>query len=209
MRSVSTGQIRPGMVLAEDVVNRNGTVIVNAGTVLSDKHVRAFKMWGITSVTVESGDSRSLPEVTRKPSRELDEAGRNRLKDLFRFNSEHANHALIQVLIRRAYMRMAERPAPRPSRATPPAESSLQDEDPQPDLEFIIEREGKVASPPASLISLTVLSAILEPSASWPISLTTTLASSSANKNATVFPMPPLPLPVTTADLPFKLILII
>ena len=42
----------PGMMLAEDVRDRSGRLLLGAGDVLLDKHIKIFRTWGVTEVSV-------------------------------------------------------------------------------------------------------------------------------------------------------------
>lgn len=47
-------ELTPGMTLEEAVKNANGTVLIPSEVDLSEKHIRALKMWGIVAVAVKS-----------------------------------------------------------------------------------------------------------------------------------------------------------
>ncbi len=53
MGLISISDIRPGMVLAGEVKDRNNRVLLVAGQVISDKHLKIFKMWGVTDADIE------------------------------------------------------------------------------------------------------------------------------------------------------------
>ena len=52
MGLISISDIRPGMVLAGDVKDRNNRVLLAAGQEISEKHLKIFKMWGVTDADV-------------------------------------------------------------------------------------------------------------------------------------------------------------
>lgn len=63
MTKIMVDEATPGMVLDEPVKNANGSVLIPADVALSEKHVRALKMWGIVSLSVRSengGDENSV-----------------------------------------------------------------------------------------------------------------------------------------------------
>lgn len=41
------------MVLAADAKHANGSVLLRAGTTLSEKHIKTFRAWGIVAVEIE------------------------------------------------------------------------------------------------------------------------------------------------------------
>jgi hypothetical protein len=53
MGLINIGDIRPGMVLAKDVKDRNGRVLLSAENELTDKHLKIFKMWGVTEADIQ------------------------------------------------------------------------------------------------------------------------------------------------------------
>lgn len=49
--------VKPGMMLNEAVKNNNGQMLLDEGAVLTEKHIKAMKMWGIMDVSVkDSGE---------------------------------------------------------------------------------------------------------------------------------------------------------
>lgn len=52
MGTVIVDEIVPGMILAEDVYDRNGRFLLARGLEVSAKHIRVLKIWGITSVEI-------------------------------------------------------------------------------------------------------------------------------------------------------------
>jgi hypothetical protein len=50
-------QAQPGMELAADAKDRNGQLLAKAGSELSDKELRLFKMWGVVEVDVVSSNN--------------------------------------------------------------------------------------------------------------------------------------------------------
>jgi hypothetical protein len=53
MGTVTTDQIKPGMVVATDVKDRSGRMLLAAGSTITEKHIRIFRMWGITEVELQ------------------------------------------------------------------------------------------------------------------------------------------------------------
>ncbi|MGK9475327.1 hypothetical protein [Melioribacter sp. OK-6-Me] len=68
---VSIEGIEDGMVLAEDVKNKYGHLLIPAETVLSQKHKLLLKTWGITVVSIKSEDEQiTFTEEEKKTERE-------------------------------------------------------------------------------------------------------------------------------------------
>jgi hypothetical protein len=53
MGLINIADIRPGMVLEKDVKDRNSRVLLTAGNELTDKHIKIFKMWGVTEADIQ------------------------------------------------------------------------------------------------------------------------------------------------------------
>ncbi|MHB8620649.1 MAG: hypothetical protein ACYDAG_13935 [Chloroflexota bacterium] len=46
-------ELQPGMKLGRPVLSPQGTMLANAADELTPKHIRLFKMWGVTEAEVE------------------------------------------------------------------------------------------------------------------------------------------------------------
>ena len=66
MSVVTIEQAQAGMVLASDVKDRRGRLLMPTGRALTDKHLEAFRMWGVASVEVEGG-----PTQEKEPPRRV------------------------------------------------------------------------------------------------------------------------------------------
>ncbi|NDY41294.1 DUF3391 domain-containing protein [Dissulfurirhabdus thermomarina] len=53
MACISVDELKPGMVLARSAVDRNNRVLLAAGTTLTEDHIKIFRAWGVTEVSVE------------------------------------------------------------------------------------------------------------------------------------------------------------
>ena len=53
MIRVGIDEIKPGMILAHPVKNRQGVLLLDAGAKISKKNIRIFKSWGVTEVSVK------------------------------------------------------------------------------------------------------------------------------------------------------------
>lgn len=51
---VHLGELKEGMVLAEDLKHFNGRLILQKGTVIGSKDIRIIKMWGVTEAKIKS-----------------------------------------------------------------------------------------------------------------------------------------------------------
>lgn len=57
MALVAVDSLETGMVLAGDVLDRNGRMLLGAGVELTQKHLVIFRTWGITEVNISGVDS--------------------------------------------------------------------------------------------------------------------------------------------------------
>jgi HD-like signal output (HDOD) protein len=68
MRVFELADLREGMVVGRDVVDRLGRRLIAAGVTLTERHLKAFRTWGIASVEVVTDDA--------EPSAVVDDARR-------------------------------------------------------------------------------------------------------------------------------------
>jgi hypothetical protein len=100
---VSLDKLEPGMVLAANVIDKSGRMLLGEGAELEAKHLFIFRTWGIIEadiVGVDGGDADKLPDdITQE---ELEDA-KNALLPLFC----HANldHPATSELFRLAALR--------------------------------------------------------------------------------------------------------
>ncbi|MEQ9400729.1 MAG: hypothetical protein RJQ04_16310 [Longimicrobiales bacterium] len=98
MAYLTVDQAQEGMVLSAPVTDRRGRLLIPAGKELSERHVDALRMWGVTHVEVE-GDS-PAEEVDRDIDPEtLSEAERIVSE---RFAGQKDAHPLLTALFHHA-----------------------------------------------------------------------------------------------------------
>jgi len=51
--TVLTDNLMPGMLLSTDVHDRNGRLLLGAGTELTDKHIHIFRTWGVIEADID------------------------------------------------------------------------------------------------------------------------------------------------------------
>ena len=99
MRKIRIEQLKPGMRLAQDVVNFSGQVLLYKGNPLQPKDIKNFKAWGILEIVVESS---SLNSSNSLDSNQIDTKllveAQKETTDLF----QHSNrsHPVISELMR-------------------------------------------------------------------------------------------------------------
>lgn len=63
MGTLNINDIEIGMELAEDVTNFNGTILLKVGAIITEKHLMAFKVWGITEANIEGVEESKFDEL--------------------------------------------------------------------------------------------------------------------------------------------------
>jgi hypothetical protein len=108
MGQISLADVRAGMVLRADVVAAEGRLLLEAGTGLTESHLRVLSMWGVAQVDVE-GVSRA--DLAERAVAELAPAARaavdRRVQALFRHNDP--KDPVIDELLQLATMRLVRR----------------------------------------------------------------------------------------------------
>ncbi len=70
--SIGIDELLNGMVLAAPVKNKYGQIILNAGTVLEEKHGKMFRMWGIKEIYIKKEDDPGVED--KQAARKLSDA---------------------------------------------------------------------------------------------------------------------------------------
>jgi hypothetical protein len=88
--------LRPDMVLAADIVDGTGRLLLPSGTVLTEKHLRYCQMWGIPDAEIAGDEPAEEPEEVLDPARiaEAEEAVKPRFAHVSR------DHPAIEELFR-------------------------------------------------------------------------------------------------------------
>lgn len=99
MRKIRLEQLRPGMRLAQDVVNFSGQVLLYKGNPLQPKDIKNFKAWGVLEIAVESSSLNSSNSLdnNRVDAKLLMEA-QNEISNLFRHSN--LSHSVVSELMR-------------------------------------------------------------------------------------------------------------
>ncbi|MCW8826285.1 MAG: hypothetical protein OQK78_07660 [Gammaproteobacteria bacterium] len=64
MAIIPTDKLQAGMVLAADVQDLNGRMLLKLGTIVEEKHLKVLRTWGVMSVDIENNEDieDSLPK---------------------------------------------------------------------------------------------------------------------------------------------------
>ncbi len=105
MALIRSDDVQAGMTLGDDVYDQNGRLLLRGGTVVTERELRLFSMWGIGELDI-AGPENQEPEVggpTLDP--EMAEEYELQARELFR----HADldHPAMSGLFRECVMRLA------------------------------------------------------------------------------------------------------
>lgn len=90
-----------GMVLAEDINDQQGRLLMPAGTALTARHLRAFQLWGIQVVRIR-GEGAGPEQDLRDPTPEEVATAEAELRPRFRGDAAHPFTAeLLRLCARR------------------------------------------------------------------------------------------------------------
>lgn len=107
MGNILTDNLMPGMLLAADVHDRNGRLLLGAGTELTDKHIYIFRTWGVIEADIigieEDSDSHPFTNVI-DPA--VWAAAETEIKPLFRYTD--LTHPVINQLLYLGIIRKAQ-----------------------------------------------------------------------------------------------------
>ncbi|BBO76085.1 phosphohydrolase [Desulfosarcina widdelii] len=95
----SIDQLKPGMVLATDVTDMSGRLLLSKGQAIDPKHLNIFKMWGVPEVQVQD-DQENGPEDSPTVDPEVMRHTAESLKSVFSGND--LNHPAVAEIFRQA-----------------------------------------------------------------------------------------------------------
>jgi HD-like signal output (HDOD) protein len=87
MGVVKISHLKPGMVVRSDVKDRNGRLLVAAGTMLTANHIRIVKIWGIVEADMEdASNTGGAPQPPEAINPVIVKAAEESLRKRFRYN---------------------------------------------------------------------------------------------------------------------------
>jgi hypothetical protein len=96
--TVRTENLMPGMLLADDVHDRNGRLLLGAGTELTEKHIHIFRTWGVIEADITGKEEDSdIQTFTNIIDPEVWTAAEAEIKPLFRHTD--LDHPCINQLL--------------------------------------------------------------------------------------------------------------
>ncbi len=112
MKKIKLDDMKSGMVLAREVKGRFGRGLLSAGNMLTEKHIKIFKSWGITEIIIEKNPESGQEEM--KSSLEVPaqyDRVERQLRELFKFND--IKHPAVKELFQISLMRRLNCQPPR------------------------------------------------------------------------------------------------
>jgi hypothetical protein len=94
------------MVLADEVRDQQGRLLMPAGTELTARHLRAFQLWGILGVRIQAGDQAQAPA---EPPLSPEQLAQGRAAVLGRLRESDPADPLIAELVQFCAAREARR----------------------------------------------------------------------------------------------------
>ncbi len=89
--------LKPGQILAEEVRDRNGRLLLDAGVELQERHLRIFKIWGVLAVAVQDPEDNEADDDSGDVAPELLAAATAYQRARFAHNDP--NHELMRELL--------------------------------------------------------------------------------------------------------------
>ena len=105
MQRMALEFVRPDMILARDVYDEDGTIMLSTGTVLTDRLIERLKRWEILSVFVRNprielpAISEALKEVTRNRARMMVEHAFNSIKKAEQFSMSEEEQKIVHKVV--------------------------------------------------------------------------------------------------------------
>lgn len=103
--TVAVDDLEPGMMLADSVHDAQGRLLIQGGTELTERHLRAFQLWGIMSVRVRGPAGEESAPVSISP----EILARAEAQVRARFHNNNLEHPVITALIEACTAREAQR----------------------------------------------------------------------------------------------------
>jgi hypothetical protein len=108
MGLIPLDQLSAGMTLAADVKDRSGRIILSGGNIITEKHLKIFRMWGITQADVRQSESvQDSPEQPTETDPELLQEAEYRMGELF--HHVDREHPAMRELARLATKRLVKK----------------------------------------------------------------------------------------------------
>lgn len=108
MGIINLEDIQEGMILENDIKDRNGRILLAGGSKISEKHLRVFKMWGVTEADIRGVEKEELTaNVVAHMDPVLLQEAESRIRE--RFYHQKMDDPFIMELFRLLTFRMVKR----------------------------------------------------------------------------------------------------
>jgi HD-like signal output (HDOD) protein len=152
MTTVRIKKLIPGMVLADDVHDIKGRLLMSRGKPIGPDHIRIFKIWGIPQVDV-AGAPEDGEAASAAPDPAWYEAARREAEDLFVLTQR--DHPAVKEIFNLAVNHRAGRRTLAPQDRLPPEPPSAQGWQPHTNfIEKLIEQDIALPEIPSIVIEL-------------------------------------------------------
>jgi HD-like signal output (HDOD) protein len=111
MGMVKVSHLKPDMVVCSDVKDRNGRLLVAAGTRLTEKHIRIIRIWGVVEVEIEDiAKKGGVPSSNNVIDPVIIRAAEETMRSRFRYNDlgNSAISELFRISVQREASTMAQ-----------------------------------------------------------------------------------------------------
>ncbi len=102
---LAVDDLHPGVPVVEDVYDQQGRLLMSAGTELTERHLRACQLWGITRVRVRA---EGLAEEAIPEGPTPEQLAAAELATQQRFRNTDPAHPLVMELFRLCVIRAAD-----------------------------------------------------------------------------------------------------
>ncbi len=90
-------EVTAGMILAADISNEFGNLLLKKDTALNDRHIKILKTWGIEQVKITNGQPEEPPAPTAPVSAEKCEENRAAITAAFAWSD--SSHPVVQLIM--------------------------------------------------------------------------------------------------------------
>jgi HD-like signal output (HDOD) protein len=152
MGTIRIDKLKPGMIVADDVRDIKGRLLLTRGKAIAPEHIRVFKIWGIPQIAVAG-----TPAEAESASSPVDparvDAVRQETAALFRHTD--LDHPAIKEIFNLAITYKASRPVPPTGASLPPKENRPADRNRGKDfLQTFIEKDITLPEIPSIVYEL-------------------------------------------------------
>jgi len=103
MERVLLKNLAAEMVIADDLLGRDGRLLLKAGAVLTEKHIRAMKIWGIPYAYIKTDEEIEADDLAARQQASQTDTTPTEL--LEKFKLANMDHPLIKELFEQAVKR--------------------------------------------------------------------------------------------------------